>query len=340
MHLAPQPAARHEHEPLAALGELVGELHRDPAAERVPDHGHALVAERRQHVAHAARVRAERVVPARRRRLAVPEQVGREHREVLAQQRRDVLPRLRRVRDAVQQQEHRATTGNPVRHPVSVQGQFVGREHHPTTMMPCAIGPSGVSIRGAGTGATGRLEAQGFDDGGERRHEDPHSRDLGDRRVRVAGGPPRRQQRAPALRRRHLALVRGDDRRDLRPARGQPARRRHPQRADVDDEHRRLHVERAGRGAARHHRPWRDRVAPHRHDRDARADGAPRPERPVLQLVRPPDGSEADELAADRRAADADPLLRRQRLARHRPAPRRAARAGAGTARARRCSTR
>ena len=38
---------------------------------------------------------------------------------------------------------------------------------------------------------------------------------------------------------------------------------------------------------------------------DARAHGAPRAERPVLQLVRPPHRGEADDLAADRRAARA-----------------------------------
>ena len=62
------------------------------------------------------------------------------------------------------------------------------------------------------------------------------------------------------------------------------------------------------------------------HDLDARGHGAPRATRPVLQLVRPPDGREADGLAADRRAADADPLVGRQRLARGRPEDRRRAR--------------
>ena len=83
----PEAAAGDEHEALAALGELVGELHRDAAAERVADDRRALVAERGQQVAHAAGVRAERVVAARRRRLAVAEQVGRDQREVLAQRR-------------------------------------------------------------------------------------------------------------------------------------------------------------------------------------------------------------------------------------------------------------
>ncbi len=74
-HLAAEPAAVDQHEPLAPLGELVGELHRDAAAERVPDEGRAVVAERDEQVAHGARVRAERVVAARLGRAAVAEQV-------------------------------------------------------------------------------------------------------------------------------------------------------------------------------------------------------------------------------------------------------------------------
>ena len=77
--LAAEAAAGDEHEALAALGELVGELHRDPAAERVADDGRAVVPEREHQVAHAAGVGAERVVAARLGRLAVAEQVGREH---------------------------------------------------------------------------------------------------------------------------------------------------------------------------------------------------------------------------------------------------------------------
>ena len=81
--VAAEPAAGDEHEPLGALGELVGELHRDAAAERVPDDRHAVVAERGDDVARAAGVGAERVVAARRRGLAVAEQVGRDHRVLL-----------------------------------------------------------------------------------------------------------------------------------------------------------------------------------------------------------------------------------------------------------------
>ena len=56
VQLAAQPAAVHEHQTLAALGELVGKLHHDPAAERVPHERRALVAEGHHQVANAARV--------------------------------------------------------------------------------------------------------------------------------------------------------------------------------------------------------------------------------------------------------------------------------------------
>ena len=59
----------------------------------------------------------------------------------------------------------------------------------------------------------------------------------------------------------HVGVVRGDDRRAVRPAGRRPQRRRHHQRADVDDEHRRLHVERGRRRAARHHHAARARRA-------------------------------------------------------------------------------
>ena len=58
-------------------------------------------------------------------------------------------------------------------------------------------------------------------------------------------------------------------------------------------------------------------------------------ERPVLQLVRPPDGREAHRLAADRRARGAAALVGRQRLARGRAEGRRHERPGARRAGAR-----
>ena len=80
--LAPEAAARDQHQALDALGELVEELHRHAAAERVPDDRRALDADRREQVADAGGVRAERVVAARRGRVAVADQVGRDHRVV------------------------------------------------------------------------------------------------------------------------------------------------------------------------------------------------------------------------------------------------------------------
>ena len=93
--LLAQAAAGDEPEPLAALGELVGELHRHAAAERVADDRDAVVAERGQQVAGAAGVGAERVVAARRGRRAVAEQVGRDQREVLARVARRPAPTSR-----------------------------------------------------------------------------------------------------------------------------------------------------------------------------------------------------------------------------------------------------
>ena len=145
---------------------------------------------------------------------------------------------------------------------------------------------------------------------------------------------------AGALRRGHLALVRGDDRRAQRAAGRHPRERRHAQRADVDDEHRRLHVERRGGREARASSAapsWCRACGA----RSATLEGLERhaDERPVLQLVRPPDRREADDLAAVRRAAGADPLVGRQRLARRRPEDRRRPRPGAVAAGAARSTT-
>ncbi len=74
--LAPEPAARDQDEPLDALRELVEELHRDAAAERVPDDRRALDPDRGEQVADAGGVRAERVVASWRGRVAVADQVG------------------------------------------------------------------------------------------------------------------------------------------------------------------------------------------------------------------------------------------------------------------------
>src|SRR2546427_365534 len=75
VHLAPEAAARHQHQALAALGELIRELHGDAAAERVPDDRGARNPEHLEEIADAVRVRAERVVAARLGGAAVAEEV-------------------------------------------------------------------------------------------------------------------------------------------------------------------------------------------------------------------------------------------------------------------------
>ena len=123
--LATQAAAAHEHQPLAVLGELVGELHRHAAAERVPDERRPLMAEGDQQIADPVRVRAQRVVAARLGRLAVAQQIGGDDGEALGQVGEQRGPRGRGRRDAVDEHQHRATACRPVEEPVSVQRDLV-----------------------------------------------------------------------------------------------------------------------------------------------------------------------------------------------------------------------
>ena len=76
-----------------------------PPPSECPTTRRALVAERDQQVAHAAGVRAERVVAARLGRVAVAEQVGRDHGEVARQVGHHPLPGRRARGDAVDQHE-------------------------------------------------------------------------------------------------------------------------------------------------------------------------------------------------------------------------------------------
>src|SRR6185436_4553899 len=81
--LLAQAATRNEHQAFGALGELVRELHRNAAAERLTDQRRALVTQREHEVTNPARERPERVVAARLLGFAVAGEVGRDHREVL-----------------------------------------------------------------------------------------------------------------------------------------------------------------------------------------------------------------------------------------------------------------
>ena len=125
VHVAPQTAARDEHEALDALGELVRHLHRDAAAEGVADHGRAAVAERCEEVSDPARVGPQGVVAARLGRLPVPEQVGRHDRVALREGLDDLLPGERAARDAVDEDHDGAPAGLLVAHPVAMQDDFL-----------------------------------------------------------------------------------------------------------------------------------------------------------------------------------------------------------------------
>ena len=122
MNLSPQPAARDQHQPLGERRVLVRELHRDATAERVPDDRGAPMPERDEQVAHAGGVRPERVVAPRLGRLPVSEQVGRDHRVVLGEQRHHLVPLLGASHDSMDQQHHgTAIAGLPVADAVPVQ---------------------------------------------------------------------------------------------------------------------------------------------------------------------------------------------------------------------------
>jgi len=124
MHVASEAAAGDEDEALAALGELVGELHRDPAAERMADDGRAVVPKGDDRVAHGARVRAERVVAARLRGFAVPEQVGRDHMMLGGQVVDRRVPLVRAPGDAVDEDDQRAVAGLAKGDPVAVKADL------------------------------------------------------------------------------------------------------------------------------------------------------------------------------------------------------------------------
>jgi hypothetical protein len=84
-------------------------------------------------------VRSQRVVPARRGRGVVAEQIGRDEREVLRHPRRHRLPRLRRVGDPVQQQQYGTVPGAAVGHAVSMERDLVRLED-----LPCHAADDGA----------------------------------------------------------------------------------------------------------------------------------------------------------------------------------------------------
>ena len=119
-----EPATRHEHEPLTPLGELVGELEGDPAAERVSDDTRALDVESHQQVANARRMRPERVIAPRLGRLAVPEQIRRDNRMPGGQHAGHVVPLRRAARNPVNQHDGRSLTRDAEVHAMPMEGDL------------------------------------------------------------------------------------------------------------------------------------------------------------------------------------------------------------------------
>ena len=112
--LLAQTAAGHEHQALAPLGELVGQLQGDAAAEGVAHEGGPLDAERHHQVPQAAGVGAEGVVAPGLGRVAVAQEVGRQHGEVVGQGRHHLLPGGGAPGQAVDQDHRRAGSGHAV----------------------------------------------------------------------------------------------------------------------------------------------------------------------------------------------------------------------------------
>ncbi len=118
---------RDQHEAIHHVWELVGELHRYAAAERVPDDGDVLDAERRQKIPHAVGVRGYRVIRAWLVGTAVTQQVRCDDRVLLGEVGNDLGPRRRVVADSVQEQYCRTLAGYPKCASVAVNRP----EHHP-----------------------------------------------------------------------------------------------------------------------------------------------------------------------------------------------------------------
>ena len=129
--LAAEAAARDEDEAVHPVGEEVVELHRDAAAERVPDEGDPLDAEVVEQVAQGGGVRAERVVAGRLGRLAVAEEVRHHDAVVVVDLVDEVGPLALRAEDAVDEEHDGAGAAVDVRQVVAVEGDRVrGRAGH------------------------------------------------------------------------------------------------------------------------------------------------------------------------------------------------------------------
>src|SRR5215218_8951679 len=199
--LAPEAAAGDQHQPAHELRELVGDLHRDAAAERVPDDRGALVAQREHQVADEAGVGAERVVAGRLVGLPMAEQVRGQDREVLRQLGQHRLPARRGAGDPVDQDEQRPLAAAAVGDAVAVQRDRAGahvrhwtKVHRSMSWLPVRRTMQALE-RALGGGIHGQSEhgVQGL--GGERPQALERLRDLRPALLRAPGGLERRPDR-------------------------------------------------------------------------------------------------------------------------------------------------
>ncbi len=130
VEFAAQPARADQHQPVDPFGKQVGQLHRDAATQRMPDHRRRRHVQGIEQVAQAGGVRSERVVAQGFVRLAVAEQVGRQHPVVGSQPVPLVRPGGAGAHHPVHQQDRRAGPDIGQGHPVAVQLQEPGLLRH------------------------------------------------------------------------------------------------------------------------------------------------------------------------------------------------------------------
>ena len=124
---AHSPAADQD-QALTAVGELVGELRRHAAAQRVPDDRGPVHLQHTQEVAHAVGETAHRVVGPRLLGASVPEEIRGDHRVVRGQLLDYGAPGVGAVADAVDQQQRRSRAGLDVGPAVAVDGDVLNLE--------------------------------------------------------------------------------------------------------------------------------------------------------------------------------------------------------------------
>ena len=127
--LRAQAAAGDQHQALGDLGELVGELHCDPAAERMPYERRAFVAEHDEQVAQTSGERPERVIASTGRRGAVTRKIGRDD-GVAPRQRPDhLLPVPDVARHPMDQEQHGAAARLDAVHRPAMEQHAPGLHH-------------------------------------------------------------------------------------------------------------------------------------------------------------------------------------------------------------------